>query len=92
MAKQFMSLTGNKGAAMSKAILTLEYTNYVLDLKDAVAVAELLGKAERYEEKYRPSPEPNTHHIYSNDTHFIGNLKLLSTDLYNMAKLAGKPE
>jgi hypothetical protein len=77
---------------MSKAILTLEYTNYVLDLKDAVIVAELLGKAERYEEKYRPHPEPNTHHIYSNDAHFVGNLKLLSTDLYNMAKLAGMPD
>lgn len=76
---------------MTKAIVSIGYDNYVFDLKDALVVAELLGKAERYEEKY-VSLGPNTHHVYASDSHILGHIKLMSTDLYNMAKLAGKPE
>ena len=78
---------------MAKAIISINYADYILDLKDAVAVAEILGKAEVYEEKYRAGAD-NTHHVYPNISAKGGitNLKIVSTEFYNMCKLAGKPE
>ena len=74
---------------MTKAILNLGYTDYVLELKDAVTVAEMLSKAEVHESKY-VSNGPNTHHIYPAEKE-IGSIRLISTDFYQMCKLAGKP-
>lgn len=74
---------------MTKAIVSLGYTNYILDLKDAVAVAEMLSGAEQYEEKYISNGD-NTHHIYP-ATKLLGTIKLISDDFYRMAKLAGPP-
>ena len=74
---------------MTKAIISFGYTEYVLDLKDAVTLAELLGKAEVYEEKYVRDGN-NTHHIYSNEK-AMGTLKILGESTYSMYKLAGKP-
>jgi len=74
---------------MTKAIISVGYTEYVLELKDAVTIAELLGKAEVYEEKY-VRDGANTQHIYSNDK-TMGTFKILSEPAYSMYKLAGKP-
>lgn len=74
---------------MSKAVISLGYSKYVLDLKDAVAIAEMVCKAEVYEEKYTKEAG-TTHHIYPN-TKTLGTISLLSDDLYRMAKLAGEP-
>lgn len=76
---------------MSKAILRLGYNDYVLDLKDAVTIAEMFSKAERYESKYI-SGSGSTHHIYANEDSEMGSIKLVSEDFYRMAKLAGKPD
>lgn len=76
---------------MSKAIVRFGYTDYVMDLREAVAVAEMLSKAEIYNNKY-VSGGDNTHHIYANDTHEVGTVKLISDSFYQMAKLAGKPD
>ena len=75
---------------MSKAIVKFGYTDYVMELKDAVSLAELLSKAEVYDNKYVPGGE-HTHHIYANDKSETGTIKLISDDFYRMAKLAGKP-
>lgn len=76
---------------MTKAIVRFGgYTDYVLDLKDAVAVAEILSRAEVYESKYRTGQE-STHHVYSNHEKELGQLRLISHEFYNMCKLAGKP-
>jgi hypothetical protein len=73
------------------AIITIGYNNYVLPLKDAVTVADMLGKAERYEQKYR-SGSDNTHHVYPETKDDFGTIRLLSDAFYQGAKLAGKPE
>ena len=76
---------------MSKAIIRFSgYTDYVLDLKDAVAVAEIISKAEVYSNKYRSGQE-NTHHIYPSEDKEIGHLRVISQEFYSMCKLAGKP-
>jgi hypothetical protein len=76
---------------MTMAILNIGYDGYVLPLKDAVAVAEILGKAEMYEHKYRSGGE-NTHHIYAEAKENFGTIRLITDAFYQGAKLAGKPE
>jgi predicted DNA-binding ArsR family transcriptional regulator len=76
-------------------VVDLGYKSYVMSNKDAVALAEILEKAELYEAIWIRSEDRNggpdhTYHIYESDQH-IG-MKLISADLYRMAKLAGKPE
>ena len=70
-------------------VLSFGYGEYVLSTKDAVTVMEIMQKAERYECKY-VSGGDNTHHVYANTDSAVA--KLISDDLYRMAKLAGKPE
>lgn len=74
---------------MTKAVIEFGWQKYVLDLKDAVTVGELMGKAERYEEKYGKDGD-NTVHVYENTSGF-GSIRLISDSLYQMAKLAGPP-
>lgn len=77
---------------MTKAIFEVGFTGYVLDVKDALLVAELLSKAEKYEQKYgRGVTDNNTHHIYPNNVNQFTTIKLMSDELYRMAKLAGPP-
>lgn len=76
-------------------VVSLGYSSYVLSNKDAVALADILEKAELFEAIWIPSGErhggpDHTYHIYENDKQT--EMKLISADLYRMAKLAGKPE
>lgn len=77
-------------------VVTLGYRSYVLSNKDAVALAEILEKAEMYEQKWIPQDAraeggpDHTYHVYENDQQI--DMKLISADLYRMAKLAGRPE
>jgi predicted DNA-binding ArsR family transcriptional regulator len=76
-------------------VIDLGYLSYVLPNKDAIAIAEILEKAEVYEKKWIPSEErekgmeDHTHHVYPNTRQL--NMTLISNNLYNVAKLAGKP-
>jgi len=69
-------------------VVSLTYGEFVMDTKDAVALMQILEKAEKYTQKWRS--EGTTHHVYPSEESF--NAKLLSADMYRMAKLAGKPE
>ena len=80
-------LTTVRGNTMM--IISLGYAHYVLPTKDAVQLLEILEKAERYVHKYQAKDE-STHHVWPSDTLFEA--KMIGNDLYNMAKLAGKPE
>jgi hypothetical protein len=74
---------------MAKVTIDLGYKSYVLDVKDALALAEIVSKAEMFEEKYHGSGQDNTYHVFPNEDR-IG-MRILPESLYNMAKLAGKP-
>jgi predicted DNA-binding ArsR family transcriptional regulator len=66
---------------------------FVLKTSDAVKLLELLEKAEMYEDKWRKAEEGGTtYHVYPLEPEKVPSLKLISDDLYRMAKLAGKPE
>jgi len=74
----------------TKVTIDLGYKSYVLDTKDALTLAEIVSKAEMYEEKYHGGGQPNSYHVYANDDRFT--MRVLPDSMYNMAKLAGKPE
>ena len=83
---------------MSKVVVGLGYSNYIVDTKDAVALCEIMSKAERYEEKYNREedgkPSFYTYHVWEQDGEMTGSwgFKLLPDGRYRLAKLAGKPE
>ena len=76
-------------------VIDLGYLSYVLPNKDAIAIAEILEKAEVYEKKWIPSDErekgseDHTYHIYPNTRQL--NMSLIGNSLYQVAKMAGKP-
>lgn len=77
---------------MPKVIMTFGYKSYVVDGDKALQVMELLQGAEQYECKYRtPTEGGSTHHIFDSDLTAV-DLKFLPNELYQMYKLAGKPD
>lgn len=60
----------------------------VVNKEDALAFIDILERAEKYEDKY-VSGGDNTKHVYPMDKTF--GMEVMPTELYQMAKLAGKP-
>jgi hypothetical protein len=81
---------------MSKVIVELGYRSYVLDASDALTMAEIFGKAERYEAKWHSKTEERdshyTHHVYPDSASDAPSMRILNDETYQMYKLAGKPE
>jgi hypothetical protein len=75
-------------------VFELGYVSYALPPKDALAMAEILQRAERYEKKYRKDESTGIHnytyHVYENTDEIL--MRIVSDDHYRLAKLAGKPE
>lgn len=78
---------------MTKVIVSIGWNNdFVMDADKALTLLDLLKDAEKYQDKYQPSDKGgNTYHIFPQDRE-IAALKVLSNNMYAMAKLAGKPE
>jgi hypothetical protein len=90
-AKLFMS----REISMGKAIIQLGYKSYIIDTVDAVAVTEILSRAEIYERKAHKNEGGNydyTTHVYDQDAEQNITLVMFPDSMYRMAKLAGKPE
>ena len=60
----------------------------VVSKEDALALIDILERTEKYEDKY-VSGGDNTKHVYPMDKTF--GMEVMPTELYQMAKLAGKP-
>ena len=75
-----------------KVVINLGYKDYVLDAADAVTVLQLLENAELYQEKWQPMDQGGTLYYVYPQTPEASTLKVLTDSLYEMAKLAGKPE
>lgn len=76
---------------MTKVVVSLGWgSEYVMDAEKALTMLELLKDAEMYKEQYR-SGGGTTYHIFAQDKE-VCNMKVLSNNFYNLAKLAGKPE
>ena len=78
---------------MSKVVVTLGWgSEYVLDADKALTMLDILKDAEIYKEQYRNAEKGGTlYHIYAQERE-VCNMRVLSKNFYNLAKLAGKPE
>ena len=94
--RQLEKLFESMGDDMSKVIVELGYRSYVLDASDALMMAEIFGKAERYEAKWHSKTEERdshyTHHVYPDSASDAPTMRILNDATYQMYKLAGKPE
>lgn len=76
-------------------VVELGWSKFILNREDGIKLVELLEKAELYEEKWINKEDraedgaDHTYHVYPNDKTFT--MRLLPTQMYQMAKLAGKP-
>ena len=80
-----------------KAIIRVNYINYVLDVHDAVKVAEALSAlngAEVYDTKWHGPDSQTTRHVFELEEKESQHIEvtLISDSQYQMYKLAGKPE
>ena len=75
-------------------VIRLGYSEVVMSVKDAVALGEIMQRAERYEKKYirenGSTKSSYTYHVWPNEEEIT--MTLINDDLYRMAKLAGKAE
>lgn len=76
---------------MRKAIVSVGYNQYVLDVDKAVQLIELLDEAELYEDQW--AKDQTHYHIYPQDARdLVRSLKIIPAAFYRVAKMAGKPE
>lgn len=79
-------------------VIEIGYEHYIFNKEDAMTMIGLLERAERYERKYwnqnertaRGIPSEYTFHVFPSEKQY--SMSIVSDDLYQMAKLAGKPE
>jgi methionine aminopeptidase len=82
---------------MSKAIIGIGHNEYILDISDAVTVAEIMAKAENFKVKHDYTVTPTTvaYFIWEQEVTLSRNhvtIHLLPDAVYRVAKLAGKPQ
>jgi hypothetical protein len=91
-AKRFISKTETKENDM--VVFEFGYGKYAVPPKDALAMAEILQRAEKYEKKYRKDEVTGTsdytYHVYTHVDEIV--MTIINDDHYRLAKLAGKPE
>ncbi len=72
-----------------KAIVKVNYKDFVMDAEKALTMLSLLEEAEVYESKW--DGKTSAHYIYNQDSDSVRELRLIPDALYRMAKLAGNP-
>ena len=75
-------------------VVRIGYNEVIMSVKDAVALGEIMQRAEKYEKKYNREDgavkSSYSYHVWPNEEEIA--MTLISDDLYRMAKLAGKAE
>jgi hypothetical protein len=80
-------------------VIEIGYKSLVIPTEDAIRLAEILARAEMYEEKYIPSQQRKdsdsdmdyNYYVYPQKSDAMFKMKIISDSLYQMAKLAGEP-
>lgn len=79
----------------TKCVVKIGYTSYVTDTSKAITLLEILNDLELYEEEYHSSKDGNpsytSFHVYPQEEMGLATVKLLPTNMYQVAKIAGKP-
>jgi hypothetical protein len=79
-----------------KAVIQIGYRSYIMEPEEALALLQVIAKAERYEAKWRKEEDGGTSYHVWNEVeesrgHDAGSLRLITDDHYRIAKLAGAP-
>ena len=80
---------------MAKVVITLGWKKYVVDAQQALAISEMLSKAEVYDTKYAKDGEDKSvtmYYVYPQEEENRWMMEIMPDSIYRMAKLAGKPE
>lgn len=73
---------------MPKAVIRINYQDYVMEFEDALRVANLLTTAEQF--TTRGYGDETAYYVYPNDRREV-DVKIISDAVYNTGKLAGAP-
>jgi hypothetical protein len=78
---------------MAKVLIEIGWKKFVVDAAEALAVSDMLSKAEMYETKYvkdSNDKQVSMHYVYpQEDSNW--RMEIMPENIYRMAKLAGKP-
>ena len=73
-----------------KAMIRIGYTEYVMEVEQAVKLAEVLMRAEKF--RKRGWGKEASYYVWTDAEDIVTpELTMIPDDLYNMAKLAGQP-
>lgn len=78
---------------MAKVVIELGWKKYIVDAQQALAISEMLSKAELYETKYVKDVDDKgvtMHYVYPQEE-VRWHMEIMPDSVYRMAKLAGKP-
>ena len=76
----------------TKCIVNLGWKTFVMDTNKAITLLEMLDGCELYEEEWDSDTKTTTYHVYAPEEPNLATIKLLPNNIYQVAKLAGKPE
>lgn len=83
----------SKETIKNKALIKIGYHEYVLDITEAVKLMALFEKAEFYEDQWHPADGDidsyTSHHIGSLKIDNFPKMKIMPSDLYHVALIAG---
>jgi len=83
--------TKTKEAPANKAVVNINFSDYVFPMEDAITLMRLMEKAERYERNYRPEENGGEQvYVWSGVPELRVNL--ISGDEYLRGKIAGHPD
>lgn len=75
-----------------KVVVNIGYSKYVMSPEDGITLLKAFCRAEVYEEKWHSDRKENSLHVYPLSDASKFSMHVLNKEVYNVAKLAGKPE
>lgn len=74
---------------MPKAVIRMGYTDYVVEMEDALAVAKIMTTAQRYQS--RGYGDDSSYHIWNEPKEEV-TIAIISDEVVRIATMAGKYE
>lgn len=75
---------------MTKAVIRLGYTDYVVELEEAVAITNALANAEEFQQV--GYGDDRAYYIWREPKADRVTIQVINDELYRVASMAGKPE
>lgn len=83
--------TKTKEAPANRAVVNINFSDYVFPIEDAITLMRLMEKAERYEKKYRPEEQGGEQVFVWSGAPDL-RMSLIGGDEYLRGRIAGHPD